>query len=62
MSDELYPNRNTKFMREVWGTTSLTSDYWSLPVKKVLQEIENDDLTAKTDNLDTDGEIFDPNP
>jgi len=27
MSDELYPNRNKDFMREVWGTTSLTSDY-----------------------------------
>jgi len=62
MSDELYPNRNKDFMREVWGTTSLTSDYWSLPAKKVLQEIENDDLTEKKDNLDVDGEIFNPNP
>lgn len=24
-------DRNASYMREVWGTTSLTTDYWSLP-------------------------------
>ena len=24
-------DREISYMREVWGTTSLTSDYWSLP-------------------------------
>ena len=24
-------DRDISYMREVWGTTSLTSDYWSLP-------------------------------
>ena len=24
-------DRDISHMREVWGTTSLTSDYWSLP-------------------------------
>ena len=26
-------DRNTSYMKEVWGTTSLTTDYWSLPHK-----------------------------
>ena len=39
-------DRDVNYMREVWGTTSLTSDYWSLPRKtedpeeRVIQEIE----------------------
>jgi hypothetical protein len=43
-------DRDTKYMREVWGTTSLTSDYWSLPNKtedpeeRVIQEIMHDDI------------------
>jgi len=24
-------DRDISYMKEVWGTTSLTSDYWSLP-------------------------------
>ena len=26
-------DRNKSYMQEVWGTTSLTTDYWSLPKK-----------------------------
>ena len=26
-------DRDKNYMKEVWGTTSLTSDYWSLPKK-----------------------------
>ena len=43
-------DRITSYMKEVWGTTSLTTDYWSLPKKtedpeeRVLQEIMHDDL------------------
>lgn len=43
-------DRDSKYMREVWGTTSLTSDYWSLPNKtedpeeRVIQEIMHDDI------------------
>jgi hypothetical protein len=50
-------DRSTSYMREVWGTTSLTTDYWSLPKKtkdleeKVLQEIMHDDLSAEQKNL-----------
>ena len=44
-------------MKEVWGTTSLTSDYWSLPKEtndpeeRVLQEIMHDGLNGKKENL-----------
>ena len=24
-------DRSASYMKEVWGTTSLTTDYWSLP-------------------------------
>jgi len=42
-------DRNISYMREVWGTTSLTTDYWSLskntpqetPVE--LKEVLNDE-------------------
>ena len=44
-------------MQKVWGTTSLTSDYWSLPHKtedaeeRVIQEIMHDDLKPGQKNL-----------
>ena len=37
-------------MKSMWGTTSLTSDYWSLPhetedpEERVIQEIMHDDI------------------
>ena len=46
-------DRSTNYMKEVWGTTSLTTDYWSLPKKtndpeeKVLQEIMHDELKKR---------------
>jgi len=51
-------DRNNEYMREMWGTTSLTSDYWSLPHKtndnaeeRVIQEIMHDDLKKDQKNL-----------
>ena len=50
-------DRNKNYMQEVWGTTSLTTDYWSLPKKtndpeeRVLQEIMHDDLKTGQNNL-----------
>ena len=26
-------DRNAEYMKKLWGTTSLTTDYWSLPHK-----------------------------
>ena len=37
-------DRNKNYMREMWGTTKLVTDYNSLPEKKVLQEVMHDDL------------------
>lgn len=31
-------DRSTSYMKEVWGTTSLTTDYWSLPKKQMIQK------------------------
>ena len=42
-------DRNKKYMQEVWGTTSLITDYWSLPQKAPqdtpveLKEVLNDE-------------------
>ena len=51
-------DRNANIMREIWGTTNLTSDYWSLPHKtndnveeRVIQEIMHDDLKKDQKNL-----------
>jgi len=50
-------DRDKNFMKSMWGTTSLTSDYWSLPHKtedpeeRVIQEIMHDDLKKGQKNL-----------
>ena len=50
-------DRNTDYMKSMWGTTSLTSDYWSLPKEtndpeeRVIQEIMHDDLDGKKQNI-----------
>lgn len=47
-------DRNTDYMKKMWGTTSLTSDYWSLPrnnqvdpEERMLSEVMHDDLNQK---------------
>lgn len=54
-------DRDSDYMRKVWGTTSLSTDYGSTLDKvhqenqeteeKVLQEIMHDDLSDKKRNL-----------
>ena len=50
-------DRDKNYMKSMWGTSSLTTDYWSLPRKtedpeeRVLQEIMHDDLRSKQKNL-----------
>ena len=50
-------DRDKNYMREVWGTTSLTTDYWSLSKnakdnkERVIQEIMHDDLEENQKNL-----------
>ena len=40
-------DRNKKYMREMWGTTKLATDYDAFSEKKVLQEVMHDDLNNK---------------
>lgn len=43
-------DRSINYMKKVWGTTSLVTDYWSLPKRikesdeRVIQEIMHDDI------------------
>ena len=39
-------DRDKDYMKEVWGTTKLITDYTVKP-PKMLREIANDDLTPK---------------
>ena len=54
-------DRDVSYMKEVWGTTSLTSDYWSLPKQTndpegmVLQEVMHD--RPKRHNLKKQAEL-----
>ena len=62
-------DRNRDYMREMWGTTKLVSDYGSMlenDQKKMLREIANDKLTPKKSDKLKETEIFetdsDPEP
>ena len=35
-------DRDSNYMREMWGTTHLITDYKSIPTKRVLQEVMHD--------------------
>jgi hypothetical protein len=35
-------DRNSNYMKEMWGTTKLVTDYNSIPTQRVLQEIMHD--------------------
>lgn len=47
-------DRDTNYMREMWGTTKLITDYYPISSKRVIQEIMHDlapkhDLKKQTD-------------
>jgi phosphopantothenoylcysteine synthetase/decarboxylase len=63
-------DRDVNYMREMWGTTKLVSDYGSMTPKndfldnlandqhqKMLREIANDDLTPKKHDFSHQNEI-----
>lgn len=57
---EIYPNRSSKYMKEMWGTSKLITDYNSTPKKlkqKMLREINEDEMTPKKHNFETQNEI-----
>ena len=57
-------DRNTEYMKAMWGTTSLMTDYWSLPRKtEDPEEMELNEVMyhkpKRTETL-TEQEIFSP--
>jgi hypothetical protein len=49
-------DRDKDYMKEVWGTTKLITDYTVKP-PKMLREIANDDLTPKKHDFVTQNEL-----
>ena len=53
-------DRDQSHMYELWGTTNLTSDYGifeQIKEKKMLREIENDELTPKKHDFCVQNEL-----
>ena len=49
------PDRDRKYMRDMWGTEALVTDYGSFydkNQKKMLREVENDEIDQKSKNID----------
>jgi hypothetical protein len=52
------PDRNKDYMREMWGTNILITDYWTKTVEqKMLREIVEDDMTPKKHDFTLQKEI-----
>jgi hypothetical protein len=50
-------DRNAEFMRQMWGTDSLVTDYSVIEQKKMLREINKDDYTPKKHDFATQNEL-----
>lgn len=50
-------DRNVNYMREMWGTTKLVTDYASLENKELLQEVVDEKFIEKKEKKET--ELFD---
>jgi hypothetical protein len=50
-------DRNSEFMRQMWGTDSLVTDYNVVEQKKMLREINNDILVPKKHDFAIQNEI-----
>jgi hypothetical protein len=52
------PDRNQEYMRKMWGTTSLITDYWSGNTSnEELREVVGDDKRGKKHNFGKQNEI-----
>jgi hypothetical protein len=51
------PDRDKDYMREMWGTNQLITDYSNPQTKKMLREIANDELTPKKHDFYHQNEI-----
>ncbi len=50
-------DRNSSYMKEMWGTTKLASDYGSLSEKELLQEVTTEKFIEK--KKQKENELFD---
>lgn len=50
-------DRNAEFMKQMWGTDSLVTDYKITEQKKMLREIASDDQTPKKHDFIIQNEI-----
>ena len=50
-------DRNYDYMKSMWGTSKLVTDYSIAEDKKMLREIANDDITPKKHNFEIQNEI-----
>ena len=53
-------DKDSNYMYELWGTTNLTSDYGifeQIKQKKMLREIQNDNLTPKKHDFHVQNEL-----
>ena len=58
MANSPNPDRNVDYMREMWGTTSLITDYWSGNTPKTeLREVVGDGQEQKKHNFSKQNEI-----
>jgi hypothetical protein len=44
-------DRNSEYMKSMWGTTKLVTDYEVVSEKRVIQEIMHDDIPTSKHNL-----------
>lgn len=52
------PDRDVNYMKEIWGTNALITDYWAGRSKpKMLREIAEDDMTPKKHDFKVQKEI-----
>jgi hypothetical protein len=51
------PDRNANYMKKMWGTSHLITDYRTETNQKMLREINNDDLTPKKHDFHHQNEL-----
>ncbi len=44
-------DRDPQYMKTMWGTTKLVTDYENVEQKRIIQEIMHDDIPPKKHNL-----------
>ena len=50
-------DRDSEYMKSMWGTTKLVTDYSQDEPKRVIQEIMHDDIPTRKHNLMEQGEL-----